>query len=118
RKSRAVLPSVPSTTWVNLGPTDAEQEVNYYQIAGVDSGRPNSIIADPRDPNVVYMAVSGGGLWKTWDFMASSPHWAPAMDTQPNLAVGAATLDVQNPDTIYVGVLHVERGRADREVRL
>jgi hypothetical protein len=103
RKSRAALPSVPSTTWVNLGPTDAEQEVNYYTIAGVDSGRPNNIIVDPRDGNVVYMAVSGGGLWKSWDFLSASPHWAPAMDTQPNLAVGSATLDAQNPDTIYVG---------------
>ena len=28
-------------------------------IAGVDSGRPNSIVVDPRDANVVYMAVLG-----------------------------------------------------------
>jgi hypothetical protein len=25
----AAMPSVPSTTWVNIGPTDAPTEVNY-----------------------------------------------------------------------------------------
>ena len=66
----AALPSVPSTTWVNLGPTDAPQEFNYFTIASVDSGRPNNIVVDPRDANVVYMAVSGGGVWKTFNFLS------------------------------------------------
>jgi photosystem II stability/assembly factor-like uncharacterized protein len=103
RKSRAALPSVPSTSWVNLGPSDAEQEVNYFDIAGVDSGRPNTILVDPRDANIVYMAVSGGGVWKTFDFLSADVHWAPTMDTQPNLAVGSLAMDAQHPDTIYVG---------------
>jgi hypothetical protein len=100
----AALPSVPSTTWVNLGPTDAPKEYNYFEIAGVDSGRPNTILVDPRDPDVVYMAVSGGGVWKTFDFQApDGATWAPTMDTQPNLAVGAMALDPADPDTLYVG---------------
>jgi len=95
--------SVPATTWVNLGPTDAPQEVNFYTIHGVDSGRPNSIVVDPRDGNVVYMAVSGGGVWKSFDFLsAAGPTWAPTMDTLPNLAVGAFALDPDHPDTLYV----------------
>ncbi len=102
-KKFAALPSVPSTTWVNLGPTDAPQEFNYFEINGVDSGRPNNIVVDPRDPNVVYMAVSGGGVWKSFDFQSSSPHWAPTMDMQPNLAVGSLALDPDNPDTLFVG---------------
>lgn len=102
RAAKAV--SVPSTTWVNLGPTDAPVEVNYYSIAGVDSGRPNSILVDPRDPNVVYMAVSGGGVWKSFDFQSpSGATWAPTMDTLPNLAVGALALDPIYPDTLYAG---------------
>jgi hypothetical protein len=100
----AAMPSVPSTTWVNIGPTDAPTEVNYYTIASVDSGRPNAILVDPRDPNVVYDAVSGGGVWKTFNFMApGGPTWAPTMDTQPNLAVGALAMDPDAPDTLYVG---------------
>src|SRR5690349_18179860 len=33
--------SVPSTTWVSLGPTDATREFNGVDIDSVDSGRPN-----------------------------------------------------------------------------
>src|SRR5262249_26290632 len=96
--------SVPSTTWVSLGPTNAIHEFNGVDIDGVDSGRPNAILVDPRDPNVVYMAVSGGGLWKTFDFLsADGPTWNPASDTQPNLAIGALALDDTAPDTVYLG---------------
>lgn len=101
---RVAKTSVPATTWVNLGPTDAPQEVNYFTIASVDSGRPNAIVVDPRDPNVVYLATSGGGVWKTYDFLsATSPRWVPTTDTLPNLAVGALALDPAHPDTLYLG---------------
>ncbi len=100
----AGLPSVPSTTWVNVGPTDAPVELNYYTIAGVDSGRPNAIVVDPRDGNVVYVAVSGGGVWKSFDFLSpGGPTWNPAYDTGPNLAVGALAIDPTNPDVLYLG---------------
>src|SRR5689334_8930755 len=61
----AALPSVPATTWVPLGPTDAIHQFNAVLYNGVDSGRPSSILMDPRDANVVYVSVSGGGVWKT-----------------------------------------------------
>jgi len=102
-RRQLALPSVPSTTWVSLGPTDAPNEVNYFQIDSVDSGRPNSIVVDPRDPNVVYLAVSGGGVWKTFNFQSATPTWAPTTDLLPNLAVGALSLDPDHPDTLYVG---------------
>jgi len=102
-RRQLALPSVPSTTWVSLGPTDAPNEVNYFQIDSVDSGRPNSIVVDPRDPNVVYMAVSGGGVWKTFNFQSATPTWAPTTDLLPNLAIGALSLDPDHPDTLYVG---------------
>jgi hypothetical protein len=103
-RAQAALPSVPATTWVSLGPTDARNEFNGFDIPGVDSGRPSNILVDPRDPNVVYVAVSGGGVWKTFNFLsASGPTWSPATDTLPNLAVGALAMDPANPDTLYLG---------------
>ncbi|MBL0216541.1 MAG: hypothetical protein IPQ07_21990 [Myxococcales bacterium] len=99
----ARLPSVPATTWVSIGPDDAPKEFNFFEIAGVDSGRPNSIVVDPRDPNVVYVAVSGGGVWKSYDFLSAHQAWHPTMDTQPNLAVGALAIDADHPDTLYAG---------------
>lgn len=96
-------PSVPALSWVSLGPTDAPQEFNYFTIDSVDSGRPNQIVVDPRDPNVVYVATSGGGVWKSFNFLASVPEWSPATDTLPNLAVGALAIDPEHPDTLYLG---------------
>ncbi|HEX3761927.1 MAG TPA: hypothetical protein VHW23_24675, partial [Kofleriaceae bacterium] len=103
-RRQTALASVPSTTWVSLGPTSALNEFNFVDIAGVDSGRLNTILVDPRDPNVVYIAASGGGVWKTFDFLsAAGPTWSPATDTLPNLAVGALAMDPGHPDTLYLG---------------
>jgi photosystem II stability/assembly factor-like uncharacterized protein len=100
----AEKPSVPATAWVSLGPTDAPQQFNYYRINAVDSGRPNAIVVNPQDPNIVYVATSGGGVWKTYNFLSGSdPTWIPTTDTLPNLAVGALALDPAHPDTLYMG---------------
>lgn len=103
-KQRAALPSVPATTWVPLGPTDAARQYNVVDIDGVDSGRPADIVVDPRDANIVYVAVSGGGVWKAFDFLApTGPTWMPLTDHQPNLAIGALAMDPANPDTLFLG---------------
>jgi photosystem II stability/assembly factor-like uncharacterized protein len=102
-KHVAEKPSVPATSWVSLGPTDAPQQFNYYKIDAVDSGRPNTILVDPRDANVVYVATSGGGVWKTYNFLSGNPAWVAASDTLPNLAVGALALDPAHPETLYLG---------------
>jgi hypothetical protein len=103
-RAQAALPSVPATAWVSLGPTNAVNEFNGVDIPGVDSGRLNTILVDPRDPGVVYLAASGGGVWKTFNFLsASGPTWSPATDTLHNLAVGALAMDDANPDTLYLG---------------
>lgn len=96
--------SVAATEWVSLGPTFAPKQFNYFEIDSVDSGRPNSIVVDPRDGNIVYVAVSGGGVWKTFDFLSpTGPTWSPITDTLPNLAVGSMAIDSRRPDTIYFG---------------
>ena len=101
---QAAKPSVPATSWVSLGPTDAPKQFNFFTINGVDSGRPTTIVVDPRDANVVYVATSGGGLWKTYNFAAAAgPTWVPTTDALPNLAVGAVAIDAAHPDTLYLG---------------
>jgi hypothetical protein len=103
QRTLAALPAVPGQTWVPLGPTDATHQYNAVLYSGVDSGRPAGIVVDPRDPNIVYVAVSGGGVWKAYDFLAAAgPTWFPLTDTQPNLAIGALVLDGQNPDLLYL----------------
>lgn len=93
-------------SWVSLGPEDAEQEYNDGPYEAVDSGRPTAIAVDPRDPNVVYLALAGGGVWKTWNFIsgAPSPTWVPIGENLGALAVGALALDPSNPDTLYLAL--------------
>jgi hypothetical protein len=98
----AKVGDVSAQPWVNVGPTTALFEYNGNNFAKFDSGRPNKILVDPRDANVVYVATAMGGLWKSYDFLTGDPTWHPAGDTLNNLSLGAADLDPSHPDTIYV----------------
>ena len=103
RDLRLAAPTVPGTSWVSLGPTEGTAQ-GTEKVSEVISGRINDIAVDPRDPGVVYIATSGGGVWKTFDLLApAGPTWLPLSDTQPSLAAGALALDPEHPDTLYVG---------------
>jgi hypothetical protein len=98
--------SLGANAWVSLGPADAFEEFNDGPIDGVDSGRPTAIVVDPRNPNVVYVALSGGGLWKTYDFVSASPdpHWIPVGEQLGALAIGALAIDPSNPEVLYAAL--------------
>ena len=95
----------PGSAWINLGPTSAELEKNgsitYFKQ---DSGRARGIAVDPRDPNVVYFATAGGGVWKTYDGLDASPRWQPITDGIGSLAVGALAMNPVNPDSLLLGL--------------
>ncbi len=91
-------------SWVNLGPTDASFQWNGTFYSEVDSGRAAGIQVDPRDPQVVYFATSGGGVWKTFNFSAANPSWFPITETLGNIAIGAMDMDPNAPDTLYLGL--------------
>jgi photosystem II stability/assembly factor-like uncharacterized protein len=97
--------TVPGQSWINIGPTDATIEYNDNNYAAFDTGRPNGLLVDPRDPNVVYYGASAGGVWKSYDFVkaAPHPHWTSLSDGLTELSVGAMALDLRHPDTLYVG---------------
>lgn len=102
RKGRAAF---SAESWVSLGPEDADSEWNGTSYTANDTGRPTAIVLDPRDPEVVYLATAGGGVWKTYDFVtkAPSPDWLPITEALGQLAIGALVLDPTNPDVVYVG---------------
>ncbi|MFP2926940.1 hypothetical protein ACLESO_17420 [Pyxidicoccus sp. 3LG] len=94
---------VSGMSWVNLGPTNATFQYNGTLYNEVDSGRVSGIVVHPEDPQVVYLATSGGGLWKTFNFGVADPSWHPVSESMGNLAIGAIDLDPSHPDTLYVG---------------
>lgn len=51
-------------------------------------------------PNVLFIGVNNGGVWKTTDYGHT---WKPIFDSQPTGSVGCLAIAQSRPDTIYVG---------------
>lgn len=51
-------------------------------------------------PNVLFIGVNNGGVWKTTDYGRT---WNPIFDDQPTGSVGCLAVAQSRPDTIYVG---------------
>ncbi len=54
----------------------------------------------PTQPNVFYMGVNNGGVWKTTDYGRT---WKPIFDDQPTGSVGDVVVAPSNPNVLYVG---------------
>jgi subtilisin-like proprotein convertase family protein len=91
-------PSNPlsSSTWTSVGPAEN----------GSGHGRIGGIAVDPSDPsgNTVYVAGASGGVWKTTDFLTTSPGgptYIPLTDFGPTFGINIGSLAVfgRNNDT-------------------
>lgn len=51
-------------------------------------------------PNVFYMGVNDGGVWKTDDYGRT---WQPLFDSEPTGSIGDVEVAPSNPNVIYVG---------------
>jgi photosystem II stability/assembly factor-like uncharacterized protein len=91
------IPLNPAS-WTPVGPAP----ITGGQTPGNQpvSGRIAALAAHPTDPDTIYIAAAGGGVWKTID---GGTHWTPLTDDQPTLFMGAIALAPSNPDIIYAG---------------
>src|SRR5881392_2362465 len=53
-----------------------------------------------QQPNVFYIGVNNGGVWKTTDYGLT---WTPVFDDQPTQSIGAVAVAPSDPNIVYVG---------------
>lgn len=94
---RPSVPALNASTWTPIGPGPIG---NDGFTGGTVTGRITGVATDPTDPNRIFVASAGGGVWKTLDGGAS---WVPLTDNQATLAMGAIALAPSNPNVIYAG---------------
>lgn len=63
-------------------------------------GRTVGVAGITDQPNVFYIGVNNGGVWRTDDYGRT---WAPIFDDQPTGSIGALAVAPSNPKVIYVG---------------
>ncbi|MGA3246075.1 MAG: glycoside hydrolase [Bacteroidota bacterium] len=79
---------------------DLYQNMRWRMIGPFRAGRTVGATGVPGQPNVFYIGVNNGGVWRTSDYGRT---WAPIFDDQPTGSIGALAVAPSNPDIIYVG---------------
>jgi photosystem II stability/assembly factor-like uncharacterized protein len=74
-------------------------EMRWRSIGPYRAGRTRAAAGVPSQPNVFYMGVCNGGVWKTTDYGRT---WRPVFDDQPTGSIGAIAVSPSNPDIVYV----------------
>jgi photosystem II stability/assembly factor-like uncharacterized protein len=75
-------------------------EMRWRHIGPFRGGRTVAAVGIPSQPNVFFIGVNNGGVWKTTDY---GRVWTPVFDDQPTGSIGAIAIAPSNPDVIYVG---------------
>lgn len=80
--------------------TSNYQDLQYRLIGPFRAGRTVGAVGIPSQPNVFFMGVNNGGVWKTDDYGRT---WHPIFDDAPTGSVGDIAVSPSQPDIIYVG---------------
>jgi photosystem II stability/assembly factor-like uncharacterized protein len=74
--------------------------MRWRMIGPHRGGRTVGAVGVPGQPNVFYIGVNNGGVWKTTDY---GRVWRPIFDDQPTGSIGAIAVAPSDPNVLYVG---------------
>lgn len=76
------------------------EAMQWRMIGPHRGGRTVGAVGVPQQPNVFYIGVNNGGVWKTTDFGRT---WFPIFDDQLTGSIGDVVVSPSNPEVLYVG---------------
>lgn len=94
------LISLISTAFAQTMDNSLFAGLRYRNIGPHRAGRTVGITGVASQPNVFYIGVNNGGVWKTTDYGHT---WNPIFDAQKTGSVGDVIVAPSNPNVIYVG---------------
>ena len=95
-----ILPLIGCTLHAQSIPPVHYQHLEYRMIGPFRAGRTVGAVGVPTQPNLFFMGVNNGGVWKTDDYGRT---WLPIFDKMPTGSIGDIAVSPTNPEIIYVG---------------
>ena len=74
--------------------------LRWRLIGPFRGGRTVAAVGIPGQPNVFYIGVNNGGVWKTTDY---GRVWTPIFDAESTGSIGAIAVAASDPRILYVG---------------
>src|SRR6476620_9985201 len=99
------LTSIAVLALAAAGQTQTVDKSFYQDLQGrcigpFRAGRTVGACGVPQQPNVFYMGVNNGGVWKTNDYGLT---WTPIFDDQPTQSIRTIAVAPSDPNIVYVG---------------